>query len=265
MPLPSNGQISANDLLVAVSRDRSDTSLNDGGIRALAENIEPESQISFRDFYYVVPQWTNSDFEINDYVNQSSYSSLTGWTCYNAQIFFNGLSKINNFSTPKFNRIVPNSPPGGSVDTASIFLSNFETGISSDTKDNTASSSAIILANSISYNEGFAYGITHGPYMVSNESILLKGGYTITFDYRIEPPNGSSADVFVYLLEKNTGKFVEMLNINTDVDSGWKTATFTVLPKIKGTYYFVAICGANDSTGSGSCETRFYIDSILVS
>jgi hypothetical protein len=265
MPLPSNGPISALDLLVAASRDRSDTSLDDLGIRALADNTVPQSQISYRDFYYIVPQWINEDFEITDYKNQGSYSSLTGWSFYNTQLFFNAGSKINNYSTPAFNRIVPNSPAGGTADASPTFISDYQTGLSTNVKNTAVSTSAAVLSTSVSYSSGNEYSISHGPYMVSNQSILLKGGYTLTFDYYIEPLDGSAADVFVYLLEKNSGKFVEILNINTDVDDGWQTATYHVLPKIKGNYYFVAVCGANDSTGSGNCSANFYIDSILVS
>ena len=106
--------------------------------------------------------------------------------------------------------------------------------------------------------------VVHGPYVVSKDSVFISAGSTVSFDWRAQ--GGSDAyDVFAYILDVNSGRTVELLNLtgSETQDSGWSTVTHTLANE--GNYKFVFASGTFDESFGKAAGASLFIDNIEVS
>jgi flagellar hook-associated protein FlgK len=105
-------------------------------------------------------------------------------------------------------------------------------------------------------------GVVHGPALVSDSSVILKAGDTVSFDW--QALGGADAyDVYAYLVDINTGSKVELLNqtgTSANDFTSW-TRQSTVVPTA-GNYKFVFVSGSWDATGGGAAGAKLYVDNI---
>lgn len=105
------------------------------------------------------------------------------------------------------------------------------------------------------------YSILHGPYVISDNAVSLQAGDSVQFDW-LATGAGDDYDVYGYLLDKNTGQIIELLDQNGNSGNG------TVLKNIgagqAGDYNFVFISGTHDASGGLLAGAEFFIDNIVV-
>jgi flagellin-like hook-associated protein FlgL len=106
------------------------------------------------------------------------------------------------------------------------------------------------------------YDTVRGPALVSQESLSMKVGDTVSFDWRAQ--GGSDAyDVYAYLLNVDTGETVEILN-DTGAAAGattnWQSESVTIAKD--GTYKFVFVGGTFDASGGKAAGAQLFVDNI---
>ena len=103
--------------------------------------------------------------------------------------------------------------------------------------------------------------VVHGPYVVSNNSVVLESGDSVSFNWRAQ--GGADAyDVYAYLLNEDTGAVVELLNQTGSGSTSMVTKTVAV--SLAGKYKFVFVSGTFDESFGRAAGASLYIDNITV-
>lgn len=105
------------------------------------------------------------------------------------------------------------------------------------------------------------YSILHGPYVISDNAVTLAAGDSVSFDWEANYVT-DDYDVFGYLLDKNTGQVIQLLDSTGTTGSG--TVTKSIGVGQDGDYNFVFISGTYDASGLFTAGAEFYIDNITV-
>jgi hypothetical protein len=103
-----------------------------------------------------------------------------------------------------------------------------------------------------------AYGVAHGPALISNDPVAIEAGQTVSFDWKAVE-GSDDYDVYAYLLNVDNGSRQELLNSTGDF-TDWNTRTVTVTQS--GNYKFIFLAGAYDATGGTAVGASLYIDNI---
>jgi hypothetical protein len=102
----------------------------------------------------------------------------------------------------------------------------------------------------------------YGPAIYSNFFVSFTSGDTVSFDWKALP--GTDAyNLFAYMVEKDTGAYVNLLRsagVNSSSGTTWSTQTNTV--PITGAYKFVFVAGSWDSTFGTVIGGQMLIDNI---
>ena len=104
------------------------------------------------------------------------------------------------------------------------------------------------------------YGVVHGPYVISRESIAIESGDTVSFKWKSEA-GGDDYDSYAYLLNVDTGAQIELLDSTGNV-TPWNTTNITV--NTAGNYKFVFLAGTFDASGGTAAGGSLYLDDIQV-
>jgi flagellin-like hook-associated protein FlgL len=197
-----------------------------------------------------VSSFTNGDFESGSVGD----TSANGWTITNSRVTLDGLSTIGGFPTPS-DSTKPASSPGDAVSVTGGPFSSTLVAASGDqgTQSLRMTSSGLQVAQ--------GYGITHGPYVISNQAVAIESGSDVTFDWKAE--GGADAyDVYAYLLNVDDGSTVELLNQTGSgtASSGWQSVSKTI--PTTGNYKFVFVSGTFDETGGRALGAQLFIDNI---
>lgn len=204
-------------------------------------------------------QFGNNDFETGN----AGDTTISGWNVSNSQIKLNGASSLGGQATAtdtKFPATVANGF-AAPYDQMTPSAANYSTELSSDTSSGSGLS-VKLRSHNVTIN---SYGILHGPSIVSDSSVELHPGDSISFEWRAS--GGADAyDVVGYLVDENTGHIEEILN-ETGANAGASTNWATVSKDIStsGTYKFVFIAGTWDATGGMAAGAQLFIDNIAVS
>ena len=194
-----------------------------------------------------VAQFVNGNFETGN---------LTGWDVFNSRATL-GSTAIGGFTSP--------------MDTAhpsrhnlnATWTGGFATS-ASNASANRAEGNWGVVMNS-SGNCGTGYCIIRGPYIVSQSTVSLTAGDSVSFQWKAEA--GSDAfDVYGYLLNVNTGATLQLLN-QTGATATAQTPWATVSRTMSGTdpagnYRFVFVSGSWDATGGMALGARLVIDDV---
>ena len=193
----------------------------------------------------------NGDFE----ADAPGSSSITGWDIVEQVIIF-GTDTIAGHTTPTdtvstgTDQNTPNNPGSMEVTPSSAQYSE-------------GSQSVRLTSTRITTQAG--NDTVRGPALVSQESLNMKVGDTMSFDWRAQG-GGDAYDVYAYLLNVDTGETVEILNdtgTTPGATTNWTTENHTIAKE--GTYRFVFVGGTFDATGGQAAGAQLFVDNIVAS
>ena len=192
--------------------------------------------------------FVNGSFESSG----STLNNIAGWDTYAQRIKLNGGSTVAGYPTPTDATL----PPRGAGETVSITGGTYS--VQPVTGDATSGSTSLMLeSKGLSVD---AYGVVHGPAIVSQQAVTIEAGTTVSFDWKAQQGE-DNFDVYAYLLNVDTGATVELLN-NTGSVTNWAARTVNV--PTTGDYKFVFVSGSYDATGGQATGARLYVDNIQV-
>lgn len=203
-------------------------------------------------------QFDNNDFE----TGTAGDTSLSGWSITNSQVKLNGASDLGGQATPSDTNFPSPTAAGYAApyDQMTPSSGSYETALSTDTSTG-AGLSVRLRSTGITVD---GYGIVHGPAIVSDSSVELHPGDSVSFQWRAS--GGDDAyDVIGYLVDENTGRVEEILNetgANADASTAWAAVSRDI--NTSGSYKFVFIAGTWDATGGSAAGAQLYIDNIAV-
>ena len=208
-----------------------------------------------------IGQFGNNDFE----TGSNGDTTISGWSISNQQIKLNGVSNLGGKPTAS-DTSFPATVAGGSAaphDGMTPSSANYSTTLSNETSSGSGLS-VKLLSNGVQFAGGDGYGILHGPAIVSDSSVKLDIGDTVSFEWKAEG-GADSYDVIGYLVDESTGNIEEILNdtgADAGADTNWATVNKTI--STAGTYKFVFVSGTWDATGGLAAGAQLYIDNINV-
>jgi len=190
----------------------------------------------------------NGDFE----ADPPGAASITGWDIVEQVVIF-GIDKIAGHPTPS-------DPVAKGTDQSAPSNSGTMEVTPSNAQYSQGSQSVRLTSTGITTQAG--YDTVRGPALVSQESLSMKVGDTMSFDWRAQ--GGSDAyDVYAYLLNVDTGETVEILN-DTGAAAGattnWQSESVTIAKD--GTYKFVFVGGTFDASGGKAAGAQLFVDNI---
>jgi len=203
--------------------------------------------------------FSNGDFSSSNVSQSGNIVTLDGWDIHLGQIILgrdgsSGPTQVAGFLTPEDSTPYPANTSGR--------VSGGDQSIPNNASYTYSLSSGLQLISNMSTASGG--DIVHGPYTVSQESVYLSAGSTVSFDWRAQ--GGSDAyDVYAYLVDIDSGSTIELLNKTGSgtQDSGWETVSNLI--DIEGNYKFVFASGTFDESFGRAAGASLFIDSIEVS
>ena len=213
-------------------------------------------------------RYWNLGFENNDFSETTPTStsgttvSIPGWTIELSQIALGpddtsgagGVARtIGGFATPT--DPTPNPANGGQVSAGDDYAPSNAGSMSYEFSDG----SMRLVSSGMTSNAGG--DVIHGPYIISDNSVSLTVGDTVTFNWKAA--NGADAfDVYAYLLNTADGSTIELLDETANGSTDWAPAEVTVTAN--GDYKFVFVSGTFDYTFGRALGASLYIDDIDV-
>nr|WP_302480490.1 filamentous hemagglutinin N-terminal domain-containing protein [Cupriavidus gilardii] len=202
-------------------------------------------------------QFVNPDFE----------DGTNGWTIVDGR-FVTGTTKVDGWTSPTDTTYPSaNNSNGNNGDNRGSATGSYSHEV---VAGNTGQGDALKLTvsgNCGGSGSGSGYCVVRGPYVVSDSTIALAKGDSVTFDWTAQAGAGQDAyDVFGYLLNVKTGEAQIILNRTGDSATGgspWGTATVTA--DKAGTYKFVFVSGTFDFTGGNVIGANLTIDNVAAS
>lgn len=181
-------------------------------------------------------------------------TAIPGWTVVNDQVILG--TEIN---------AAVESPTDGTYPTANGVLTDgddpavesYSTAVvSGDSVEATGSSASLTLSGTASA----ANAVIRGPAIYNDTAIELAQDDVVSIDYKATE-GADQADVFIYLINEDTGEMAELVN-QTTTSSDWVTAS-VVVPSA-GNYRMVISGGSYDSDGDQSFGASLSVDNIQV-
>jgi hypothetical protein len=195
-----------------------------------------------------------------DSFTNPNFVDITGWTVVLQQVKL-GITQIGGFTTPVDTQLPPRPVGDNTVATgtynALLDPTELPPGFGPPSK-------SLRLYNDGS--ENLAYGIVHGPYVISEETVNLIPGSTCEFWWRAFG-SADAYDVYGYLLNVANGSTITLLNETGADDNGqtaWAKNTTQIPANASGTYKFVFIGGSYDFTGGRVYGASLFITGVRV-
>lgn len=181
-------------------------------------------------------------------------ATITGWTIVNDQIILG--SDIGG---------VVGSPVDATYETDNGGLADTDTPTDAsysavvDAEDSVEASGTSVALSS-SGNASTPNAVIRGPAIYNDATIELAEADVVSIDYTATSDT-DSADIFVYLINEDTGETAELVNVTGD-SAGWATASSAV--PSAGNYRLVIAGGSYDSDGNLSFGSTLSVDNIQV-
>jgi filamentous hemagglutinin family protein len=201
-------------------------------------------------------QFLNADFE----------NGLVGWKTSIAQ-FFTGVTVVEGVVSPDDPTLPTTSPTNGNAPSVSPgdqgdmnYKPLTPVAAAGQGKDGGA---ALLLGTENNSNclNAPAGCIMRGPSVVSEGTVSLAAGESVSFDYK-PVAGGDTYDVFGYLLNVNTGEYQIILNETGNGTGAVNWQTHTATADRAGTYKFVFVSGSFDQTAGKQVGGSLYVDNI---
>ncbi len=189
-------------------------------------------------------QFVNPDFE----------EGTNGWTITDGR-FITGSTAIDGWTSPKDTTYPSNN--GSQTDNGNV-TADFSHGL---VAGNGGGKALQLASDADCVTAG--YCVIRGGYVVSNSTVSLAKGDTVSFDWSAAA-GGDAHDVFGYLLNVKTGEAKIILNdTGTSSDGAQPWQTVSVKADKAGTYKFVFVSGSYDFTGGKVLGASLSIDNIV--
>lgn len=206
--------------------------------------------------------FTNGDFSTNTQSVVGDVVSLSGWTAYKRRIKLGGASTVEGFATPTDNAFPARTDPTTNYDqsTASNTFS-----VNPSYAGRSGGGYSVQLSTNGQCGNG--YCIIRGPYIVSNSSVYLAAGDSVSFWWSAIGAS-DAYDVYGYLLNTATGSTIQLLNstgANASATQAWTQVTRTISSGEVGSYKFVFVAGTWDATGGRAEGASLLLDDVSVS
>jgi hypothetical protein len=217
------------------------------------------ARLGFR-FVNASPPLPDPETPVEQFDNLGFEQGTSGWTVSTTRIRFGGLSTLAGYPTPTD----PNPTQYGSGDATSVSqLPSFRYILDTVDKPPLGEVQSMHL-----YLGDPTYGVVnssaamYGPAIYSNFFVNFNSGDSVSFDWKALP--GSDAySIFAYMVEKDTGAYINLLRSwGADSTSGTTWTTTTVSIPTTGTYKFVFVNGSWDSTGGTVIGGQMLVDNI---
>ncbi len=194
-----------------------------------------------------VAQFVNGNFETGN---------LSGWDVFNSRATL-GSTAIGGFTSPMDTQ----HPSQHNLN--ATWTGTFTTNVSNSSANRAEGTWGAVMSSS--GNCGTGYCIIRGPYVVSQSTVALSAGDSVSFQWKAE--GGSDAfDVYGYLLNTSTGATLQLLNqtgANASATTPWATVSRTMSgADPAGNYRFVFVSGSWDATGGRALGARLLIDDV---
>jgi hypothetical protein len=212
-------------------------------------------------FINASPPLPDPEEPVEQFPNLGFEQGITGWTVAATRIRFGGLSTLAGFPTPVNPLPNPYGSPGDA--TSVVQLPNFRYTLDTVDKPPLGEVQSMHLYMGDLINGQVNSGASmYGPAIYSNFFVSFTAGDTVSFDWKALP--GTDAyNLFAYMVEKDTGAYVNLLRsagVNSSSGTTWSTQTNTV--PTTGAYKFVFVAGSWDSTYGTVIGGQMLIDNI---
>ena len=218
-------------------------------------------------FYETI--FPNGDFEAGNIGD----TSVNGWSITNQQ-FVLGSGQIGGLNTPTDDNYPVNN--NGQLDVGNIISGTFSSSLVTSTQGAEHGKALEMKSENVWTSDrsvargGNGSAIARGPYIVSDNSLYLRSGEEVSFDWRAVG-GGDAYDVYGYLVNADTNEFITILN-QTGGDNGggisypnptnWANSKTDITKS--GNYKFVFLAGTYDETGGGLMGANLYVDNIAI-
>ena len=218
-------------------------------------------------FYETI--FPNGDFEAGNIGD----TTVNGWTIGNQQVVF-GTDQIGGLNTPSDNSYPLNNQ--GQLDAGNLASGTFASElVNSNQAGNHGKSLKMESDNMRTTVYGVQHGgpgnqIARGPFVVSNNSLFLRAGEEVSFDWKAT--GGADAyDVYGYLVNSDTNAFITILNqtggdngggVSYPASTNWAKSSTDITTS--GNYKFVFASGTYDETGGLVMGANLEIDNIEI-
>ena len=197
---------------------------------------------------------------IDSFVNPD-FIDITGWSIFQSQVKL-GITQIGGFTSPPD----PTRPPDGPGDNVGVNSGTF----SYELSETELPPGFVAPAKSLRlYNAGVedtAYGVVHGPYVISDTAVDLVAGSTCEFWWRAYGST-DAYDVYGYLVNIGDGSTINLLNETGPDQLGqklWTKNVSTIQAGTSGRYRFVFVVGSYDFTGGQAYGASLFITGVRV-
>jgi flagellin-like hook-associated protein FlgL len=203
----------------------------------------------------IAGQFGNSGFSTVTPVTTSGDGktiTIPGWTIWKDRVKL-GTDTIGGWLSSNASNAMPGPAPNYSTTSAT---GTYRWEFSNNTPSGTGTSLRL-FSTGITTD---SYGVVHGPYVISQESIAIEAGDTVRFKWKSEA-GGDDYDSYAYLLNVDTGAQIELLDSTGNV-TPWNTSNIVV--GTPGNYKFVFLAGTFDASGGTAAGGSLYLDDIQV-
>lgn len=207
---------------------------------------------------------------LGNFPNFGFETGLAGWTVVDKQIHFRNTqclgaqpSVLANYKTPNDPTPQQNGSPGAlTIVPDGQFSHRLE---KIDMPPGGAGQTQCVRLTFNGYSPVYAGSVVYGPAIYSNVSASLAAGDQVKFWFK-GIQGGDKYSVYAYLVEQNTGLYLEILDEmqTTGMPDQWREVTYTVPSGKDGDYAFVFICGSWDYTFGTYVGGELLVDTIRI-
>jgi hypothetical protein len=217
------------------------------------------SRLGFR-FINASPPLPDPETPVEQFDNLGFEQGISGWTVAASRIQFGGLSTLAGFPTPTD----PNPTQYGTGNATSVsIMPSFRYTLDTVDKPPLGEVQSMHL-----YMGDPQYGVVnssaalYGPAIYTNFSVTFNAGDSVSFDWKALP-DSDAYTIFAYMVEKDTGAYINLLRSwGANSTSGTTWTTTTVAVPTTGAYKFVFVAGSWDSTGGTVIGGEMLIDNV---
>ena len=203
--------------------------------------------------------FTNPSFEDGPLGGDATNGwTIPGWKIFTKVVRMNGVDNILGWPTP-----TDTTGPANGVVNARLDNFNVYYEFSNDIPPSGGTRCLRLYSLGTTLDR---FGIIHGPYAISDQSITVKDGDEAEFYWKAEG-GGDAYNIYAYFLDTATGRIIELLNatgLGAASTTPWARASKVFTAADAGTYTFVFVSGTFDVTGGYYLGASLYIDGISV-
>ncbi len=216
----------------------------------------------------ITPQFKNSVFLDSAGLDRTGTPvTVPGWDIYEERFILGSTTVDGWLSNGSENAMPSPAPDYTSTSSTSVTVATYSSELSIEVPTSVSGRSLRLYSDNMIVS---SYGVVHGPYVVSQESVKLSAGDTVSFDWKSKS-GGDAYDSYAYLLNVDSGTplagtQIELLDVtgSTSAETAWSKANVVIPDGKDGNYKFVFIAGTYDATGGTVAGGSLYLTNIQI-